>query len=56
MEKINLSRRLFINATAAASGLYAMSGASNLVFGETPEEVGLKNVPRRGRQAFHTSG
>jgi protocatechuate 3,4-dioxygenase beta subunit len=44
MTKLNLSRRQFINVTAASSGLYAMTGASNLVLGETPQDVGLKNA------------
>jgi hypothetical protein len=33
MSKIDLSRRQFINVTAAAGGLYAMSGMSNIVLG-----------------------
>jgi protocatechuate 3,4-dioxygenase beta subunit len=49
MTKINLSRRQFINATAASSGLFAMSGVSNLVLGETPQDVGVKKVPLRGQ-------
>lgn len=49
MTKLNLSRRQFINVTAASSGLYAMTGLPNLVLGETPQDVGLRNAPRRDK-------
>jgi protocatechuate 3,4-dioxygenase beta subunit len=44
MAQIDLSRRQFVNITAAASGLYAMSGMSNLILGEEPSDVGIKTV------------
>jgi protocatechuate 3,4-dioxygenase beta subunit len=42
MSKIDLSRRQFINATAASVGLFSMTGTPNLVLGEEPADVGLK--------------
>jgi protocatechuate 3,4-dioxygenase beta subunit len=48
MSKIDLSRRQFVNVAAAASGLYAMSGMSNLILGEEPQEVGLKKILGEG--------
>jgi protocatechuate 3,4-dioxygenase beta subunit len=48
MSKIDLSRRQFINVTAAAGGLYAMSGMSNIVLGEQPEDVGIKKILKEG--------
>jgi hypothetical protein len=39
MSKLDLSRRQFVNVAAAASGLYAMSGMSNVIFGEEPQAV-----------------
>ena len=44
MSKIDLSRRQFVNVAAAVSGLYAMSGMSNLILGEEPQDVGLKKI------------
>ena len=49
MTKLNLSRRQFINVTAASSGLYAMTGLSNLVLGESPQDVGLRTASIRGK-------
>lgn len=50
MSKIDLSRRQFINTTVASAGLYAMTGMSDLVLGQSPQDLGLKNVPRRGKE------
>lgn len=44
MSKIDLSRRQFVNVTAAAGGLFAMSSISNLVLGEEPQDVGLQKI------------
>ena len=42
MSKIDLSRRQFINATAASAGLFTIPGMTNIVLGEEPQDVGLK--------------
>jgi protocatechuate 3,4-dioxygenase beta subunit len=48
MSKINLSRRQFVNGTAASAGLFGMSGLSNLVLGEESEDPGVKKLLRVG--------
>ena len=48
MSKIALSRRQFINVTAASTGLFATAGMSGLVLGEQPQDVGLKDILRKG--------
>ena len=48
MSKIDLSRRQFVNVTAAAGGLFAMSSYSNLVLGEEPRDVGLQKILKEG--------
>jgi protocatechuate 3,4-dioxygenase beta subunit len=45
MNKLNLSRRQFVNVTAASAGLFGIAGMSNVVLGETTQDVGLKNLP-----------
>jgi protocatechuate 3,4-dioxygenase beta subunit len=44
MSKIDLSRRQFLNTTAASAGLFGMTGLPNLVLGEEPRDVGLKTT------------
>lgn len=45
MNRIDLTRRQFINLAVASSGLFAMSGASDLVLGEDSEDLGLGELP-----------
>ena len=40
MANIDLSRRQFINLTVASAGLYALTGAQNLVLGEETKSSG----------------
>ena len=46
MNKIDLSRRQFINVSTAAAGLFALPGATNLVLGESARSAGLGMVPQ----------
>jgi protocatechuate 3,4-dioxygenase beta subunit len=49
MSRIDLSRRQFINVTAASAGLYGMTGTTHLVLGEEPPELdGLDKMLRKG--------
>ncbi len=52
MTKIDLSRRQFINVTAASAGLFGMSGLSNVVLGEEPADTGLKKLLRVGDEGI----
>jgi len=50
MSKIDLSRRQFVNVAAAASGLYAMTGMSNLILGENSKDDGLDKLLHGGKK------
>ncbi len=49
MQKLDLSRRQFVNMTIATGGLFAISGSTNLILGEEPQERdGLSKILGEG--------
>ena len=52
MSKLDLCRRQFVNISAAAGGLYAMSGPGNVILGEELNEASVRRILREGESAI----